>query len=171
MRKLIYSSAFVLGLVAATGVLQAQSSDEIKQAQQVLKDKGFDPGPADGVDGPKTHAALREFQRKQNLAPDGRLGPETMDSLGVKHASAGTNMKAAGTNLKRSYTGGGKDIGQGSKDLGTNVAHGEIVSGAKDFGKGMGAGASKIGVGTGHAAKNAAKGVKNAIIPDKNKSK
>lgn len=171
MRKVACTFVFGLGLLGAFGVLQGQSLEEIKQAQQVLKDKGYDPGPADGVDGPKTHAALREYQKKQNLTADGRLGPQTLDSLGVKHGSVGTNMRAAGTNIKHSYTSGGKDIGEGSKDLGTNVKHGEIVAGAKDFGKGVGEGAAKIGVGTGHAAKNAAKGVKNAIIPNKDTSK
>jgi hypothetical protein len=163
MRKLIGTSALALGLCFACPAMFAQSSDDIQQAQQALKDKGFDPGPVDGVDGLKTKTAVKEFQKSQNLAPDGRLGPQTLDSLGVKHGSAKTNMKAAGNNLKHSYTNGGKDMGEGGKDLGKNMKDGHPVAAAKDFGKGMGDGAAKIGVGTGHAAKNVAKGVKNAV--------
>ncbi len=164
MRKFFGTSAVLLGLCMTVPVMHAQSSDEIRQAQEALKTKGFDPGPADGVDGPKTKSAVRDFQKSQNLSADGRLGPQTLDGLGVKHGNAKTNMKAAGSNLKNSYTNGGKDIGEGSKDLGKNVKDGHVVAGAKDFGKGMGEGAAKIGVGTGHAAKNAAKGVKNAVV-------
>jgi peptidoglycan hydrolase-like protein with peptidoglycan-binding domain len=169
MRKFVYSLVCGSGLLLASSTLHAQSQDEIRQAQQALKDKGFDPGPVDGVDGPQTHAALREYQKKQNLTPDGRMGPQTLDALGVKRGSAGTNMKAAGTNIRHSYANGGKDIGEGGKQLGSNVKHGEVLTGAKDFGKGVGEGAAKIGVGTGHAAKNAAKGVKNTVVPSKDK--
>jgi peptidoglycan hydrolase-like protein with peptidoglycan-binding domain len=163
MRKILGVSALALGLLVVSPAIYAQSSDEIQQAQQALKDKGFDPGPIDGVDGQKTKAATKEFQKSQNLNADGRLGPQTLDVLGVKRAAPKTSMKAAGSNLKNSYTKGGKDIGEGGKDLGKEVKDGHVVEGAKDFGKGVGEGAAKIGVGTGHAAKNAAKGVKNAV--------
>lgn len=169
MRRILGTSAILLGLCIASPALFAQSSDEIQQAQQALKDKGFDPGPVDGVDGDKTKTAVKQFQKSQNLTPDGRLGPQTLDGLGVKHGSAKTNMKAAGSNLKNSYANGGKDIGEGGKDLGKNVKDGHPVEAAKDFGKGVGEGAAKIGVGTGHAAKNAAKGVKNAVTPGSKK--
>ena len=29
--------------------------------QQALKDKGFDPGPVDGIDGPQTVSALKSY--------------------------------------------------------------------------------------------------------------
>ena len=165
--RILLPSMLTLGLCLSPWILRAQSTDEIRQAQQALKDKGFDPGAADGVDGPKTRSATREFQKQQNLDPDGRLGPQTLDSLGVQHGTAGTQMHEAGTNLKHSYKNGGKEIGQGGKELGSSVKHGDIFDGAKDFGKGVGHGAKDIGVGTGHAAKNAAKGVKNAVTRDK----
>ena len=169
MRKTLSCSAVLLGLCFLGGNASAQSADEVKQAQQSLKDKGLDPGPVDGVDGPKTHEAVRQYQKQQNLLADGQLGPQTLDSLGVKHGNAGTNMHAAGTNLKTSYANGGKDFGHAGKELGSDVKHGEVVGGAKDFGKGVGHGAEAIGVGTGHAAKNAAKGVKNAVTGNRNK--
>jgi peptidoglycan hydrolase-like protein with peptidoglycan-binding domain len=166
MRKLIGTTAIALGLCMTCPVLFAQSSDSIKQAQQALKDKGFDPGPIDGVDGQKTKAAVRDYQKSQNLTPDGRLGPQTLSGLGVTPGSPKTHMKAAGANLKNSYTTGGKDMGEGGKDLGKGIKDGHPIEGAKDFGKGVGDGAAKIGVGTGHAAKNVAKGVKNAVTRD-----
>jgi len=47
---------------------------EVKNAQQALKDKGFDPGPIDGVWGPRTTAAARNFQKAENITVSGRLG-------------------------------------------------------------------------------------------------
>jgi peptidoglycan hydrolase-like protein with peptidoglycan-binding domain len=167
MRKLALTTAISAGLFIVPSFVFAQGADTIRAAQQALKEKGYDPGEADGVDGPKTRSAVRAFQRKQNLQADGKLGPQTLDGLGVQHASAGTQMKKAGTNVKTSYSSGGKDIAEGSKELGSNIKHGEVVGGAKGFGKGIGEGAAKIGVGTGHAAKNVAKGVKNAVTPGK----
>lgn len=162
MRKLLVSSGLALSLCFAPVIL-AQGSQSVREAQQALKDKGFDPGPVDGVMGPKTHAAIRSYQEKNSLAADGRLGPQTLGSLGVENAAPGTQMKTAGTNLKESYSSGGKQIGEGGKALGSDVKHGEVVDGAKTFGKDVGKGAAKIGVGTGHAAKNAAGAVKDKV--------
>lgn len=171
MRTFLLTSVLTFGLALAIPmVAAAQSSQTVREAQQALKDKGYDPGPVDGVDGPRTRAAVRDYQKKENLTADGRLGPQTLDSLGVKPAPASTDFKEAGTNLKTSYKTGGKDIGTGGKDLGKDVAHGHPVTGAKTFGKDVGHGVAKIGEGTGHAAANSAKGAKNAVTGDNRKS-
>jgi hypothetical protein len=161
MRALVLGSVLFMGMM-----LHAQSSDDIRATQQALKDKGFDPGDVDGKNGPKTQSALREFQKKQNLNEDGKLGPQTRDALGVKPGSAGTDMKESGSNLKSGYGGGAKDIGHGSKEMAHDVAHGHPVEGAKDIGKGVGHGVAKMGEGSGHAVVNAAKGVKNGVTGD-----
>jgi peptidoglycan hydrolase-like protein with peptidoglycan-binding domain len=59
---------------------------QVKAAQQALKDKGQDPGPVDGVMGPKTQAALKAFQQAEGLTATGRLDAETMAKLGVSEA-------------------------------------------------------------------------------------
>jgi peptidoglycan hydrolase-like protein with peptidoglycan-binding domain len=69
---------------------QAGGDEKIKQVQQKLKDQGHDAGPVDGVMGPKTHAALKEFQSAKGLKDSGQLDRETMAALGVSgSASAG----------------------------------------------------------------------------------
>jgi len=165
MRTMISGLALALAFLVSPGMF-AQGSDDVRAEQQALKDKGFDPGPVDGINGPRTQAALRQFQDKQNLKEDGKLGPQTRDALGLKPGSAGTDMKEAGTNLKTGYGEGGKDIGHGSKDMAHDVVNGHPIDGAKDIGKGVGHGVEKMGVATGHAAKNSAKGVKNAVTGD-----
>jgi hypothetical protein len=168
--RFLVSSVFALGVLVSPGLL-ARNSDDVRSEQQALKDKGFDPGPIDGIDGPLTQAALRQFQDKQNLKEDGKLGPQTRDALGLKPGSASTDMKESGENLKTGYGKGAKDIGEGSKDMAHDVAHGHPVDGAKDFGKGVGHGAEKMGEGTAHAAKNAGKGAKNAVTGDNKDTK
>jgi peptidoglycan hydrolase-like protein with peptidoglycan-binding domain len=168
MRKLILGS--IVAAMLSTGAnLLAQGSEPVRQAQQALKDKGFDPGPIDGLYGPKTREAVLRYQKENKILANGRLGGDTYESLGVKRDAPGEHMEAAGGHLKKSYTKGGKDIGQGGKDLGQNLKHGQVTDAAKDFGTGVGHGAAKIGVGTGKAAKSAAKGVKDALTPSEKK--
>lgn len=164
MRTLLAVS--ILGCFLCAAPVKAQGSRSVREAQQALKDKGYDPGPIDGIEGPKTDAAVRQYQEKENINADGRLGPKTLDSLGVKQAPAGTEMNEAGENLKHSYSKGGKEIGHGAKEMGSDLKHGDVVEGAKDLGKGVGEGAKDIGAGTGRAAKHAAKGATNAVTGD-----
>ena len=119
--------------------------------------------------GPATRAAVKKYQDKQNLNEDGRLGPKTLDSLGVKHARSTTQVKAGGEQVKNGYSEGGKQVAEGSKDMGHAVKKGEVGQGAVDFGKGVGHGAESIGKSTGHAAKSIGKGIKNAVTPDNKK--
>jgi peptidoglycan hydrolase-like protein with peptidoglycan-binding domain len=58
-------------------------SEEVKSAQNALQDKGMDPGPIDGVMGPKTMAALKAFQKNQKLPESGKLDDQTREKLGV----------------------------------------------------------------------------------------
>jgi hypothetical protein len=54
----------------------------VKEAQAVLKDKGFDPGKVDGWYGPKTKAAVKRYQEMHpHLTADGILGPATLSQL------------------------------------------------------------------------------------------
>ncbi len=167
MRTILAGSFLAVSLLV-TPVL-AQNSGTVRDAQQALKDKGLYDGPVDGLNGPLTHAAIRKYQQQQNIAPDGRLGPRTLDTLGVKNSGAGTEFKVSGEQTKRSYAKGGKEIGRGGKEFGSDIKHGDVVDGGKELGKGVGHGVAAIGVGTGHAVKSVAKGVKNAVTGDKGK--
>lgn len=58
------------------------TSSKVRQIQRALKDKGYDPGPIDGVLGIKTQAAMKQYQTDNGL-PLGNLNMETLNSLGV----------------------------------------------------------------------------------------
>lgn len=57
------------------------SHDKVREAQAALKKDGFDPGPMDGVMGPMTMTALRNYQLWNHLEATGTLTAETRDSL------------------------------------------------------------------------------------------
>jgi peptidoglycan hydrolase-like protein with peptidoglycan-binding domain len=61
--------------------MSKKPSMDVRAAQQALHDKGFDPGPIDGVAGPRTSAAVKEFQTKENLNVTGSLDADTRAKL------------------------------------------------------------------------------------------
>jgi len=58
-------------------------AEQIKKVQQALQEKGADPGPVDGIMGPKTEAALKSFQKEEKLPETGRMDRQTLAKLGV----------------------------------------------------------------------------------------
>ena len=54
---------------------RGSSGTAVRQLQEALKEAGHDPGPIDGIFGPKTEAAVKKFQRdSQVLDVDGIPG-------------------------------------------------------------------------------------------------
>jgi len=75
----------------------------VRDAQMALRDQGHDPGPIDGIMGPRTSAALRDFQQKENLTVTGQLDAETHARLntGAPSASPATPDKAGDRQSQR----------------------------------------------------------------------
>jgi hypothetical protein len=122
----------------------ALQQEDIKEVQKSLSDKGFETGPADGYLGPRTRAGIRQFQESEKLPVTGRLDAETAGKLGVGPESIGGN-----------FAGAGHDVAEGSKELGHEVKQGKPVAAGKEFGKGIGRAAQKVGA-----------GVVDAVSPD-----
>jgi hypothetical protein len=75
---------FVMGMlcVVLCPVVTAVPADwRIGQAQDRLQAAGFDPGPLDGVLGPRTREALRRYQASQGLPVTGALDEATRQAL------------------------------------------------------------------------------------------
>ncbi len=57
--------------------------NRISSIQKALADKGYNPGPIDGVIGQQTVAAVNAFQRAESLPVDRYLNIKTIEALGV----------------------------------------------------------------------------------------
>jgi N-acetylmuramoyl-L-alanine amidase len=55
--------------------------DDIAELQSRLSSMGFDCGKIDGIFGPRTEAAVIDFQRNRGLAEDGKVGPEVLTEV------------------------------------------------------------------------------------------
>ncbi|MGH7393184.1 MAG: peptidoglycan-binding domain-containing protein [Candidatus Rokuibacteriota bacterium] len=90
---------------AMKGHAAGAKRSQVRAAQQALKDKGHDPGGVDGVMGPKTQAALRDFQKAEGIQTTGRLDAETMSKLGMA-AGGRTSGTETGSPAASPKTGG-----------------------------------------------------------------
>jgi peptidoglycan hydrolase-like protein with peptidoglycan-binding domain len=82
------------GAVAADG--PAASSGQTASASGVVALQRALGVSADGVIGPVTRRAVRNYQRNQGLAVDGIAGPATLASLGIAAAPARTQTQSTG---------------------------------------------------------------------------
>jgi membrane protein involved in colicin uptake len=87
---------------------RADKSD-VSAMQQALKDKGHDPGPIDGIFGPRTRAALRDYQTKEGLTATGRWDDATRAKLGVT-TSATTTTTTGGSASPATSPGGSQPL-------------------------------------------------------------
>ncbi|MCU7805443.1 MAG: peptidoglycan-binding protein [Candidatus Thiodiazotropha sp. (ex Lucinoma borealis)] len=74
---------FFAGLLFAVFDVTAEENHAgiVKEVQLQLRTLEYDVGPADGVMGPRTRAAIRSFQKNNNLKVSGKLDVDTMATL------------------------------------------------------------------------------------------
>ncbi len=60
---------------------QKTQSIEILNVQEKLSELGIYSGEIDGINGTQTKNAIRNFQNKAGLIPDGIIGPKTLNAL------------------------------------------------------------------------------------------
>ena len=131
-------------------------SSTVRDIQQALQNKGYDVGAIDGVMGPRTQSALREFQQQQGLTRSGRIDQQTMTALDVRASGAGTGASGSGA------IGSGSPSGSAGAG-GTTAAPGSISgtpSGSRPGSEGAsGTGASGSGaIGSGSPSGSAGAG-------------
>ena len=66
---------------AAPATVGPLPADAVKQAQKLLNAIGLDAGVPDGQMGPKTAAAIRNFERQNGLRPTGKVTPKLLQQL------------------------------------------------------------------------------------------
>ena len=102
--------------------------EEVKKLQEILNELGFDCGKADGIFGPKTQNAVKQFQKENGLAVDGIVGPRTQNKLNEKQKtkSQSGNVKKLQTILNQI----GIDVGKVD-----GIAGPKTIAGIKQFQK------------------------------------
>lgn len=142
-----------LALCATPGLALPQSSAKtnIESAQKDLQSKGYYHGQVDGLMGPATQTAIRQFQKTQNIPVTGRLDAETASKLGVQpveqsaaHAArhASSNKPVEESNLKAA----GRSTKKGATQFGHAIKHGTPLVAGKDFGKAIGHAGKEVGM-------------------------
>ncbi|MEU5658439.1 glycoside hydrolase domain-containing protein [Streptomyces sp. NPDC047737] len=96
-----------LDFTSYTTVQSGSTGDRVKAAQCLLKAAGFDPGTPDGIFGPATTAAARNFQAGKGLTADGVVGAKTWTALLSRGSTPTVQSGSTGeavTRLQRALT-------------------------------------------------------------------
>ena len=85
----------VLLLLSVPGALavtyrQGSAGEQVRTIQQKLKRWGYYDGAVDGIFGSATRRAVVSFQKKNGLAADGIVGPNTLRALGMPVSGSGS---------------------------------------------------------------------------------
>jgi murein L,D-transpeptidase YcbB/YkuD len=57
-------------------------AEGVRKVQAALQKKGIDPGPIDGIFGPRTKEAVRTFQSRYGIKASGEVDNQTLFALG-----------------------------------------------------------------------------------------
>lgn len=76
-------------------IASGAAADTIKTAQNLLTALDYDVGPIDGQAGPKLRDAVRAFQTKDGLHPDGEVSSQLLEHLSAALAAPGKGSRAA----------------------------------------------------------------------------
>jgi peptidoglycan hydrolase-like protein with peptidoglycan-binding domain len=107
LRNYLVAAALAAGTSTALAADRIYvDGDTVRETQQILRDRGFQVG-VDGIMGPRTQAALRQFQKSENLDPTGRLNRQTLVALGIQEsaASGATEERQYGPDVLRRVQG------------------------------------------------------------------
>ena len=111
------------------------SSATVKAAQQKLKNLGIYSGEVTGNIGEKTTAAIKEFQKRNNLTVDGVLGPSTLQKLNVaSSSSSSSSSNDASTDTIKDVQAKLKNMGIYSGEVTGNVGD-KTTAAIKEFQK------------------------------------
>jgi len=80
----------------AASYKRGSSGETVTQIQKKLKQWGYYNGAVDGIYGSGTEKAVRQFQKKNGLTVDGKVGSATLAALGISGGSGGNNSSGGG---------------------------------------------------------------------------
>ncbi len=112
-------SAFPVSAYSAETLRNGMEGEEVMRMQQALIDLGFLKGTADGKFGTNTENAVRKFQKKHKLVPDGLAGAKTLELL--YSLASGQSAPQASTEKASAAVKGTSSTPQQTESIGTAV--------------------------------------------------
>ncbi len=114
-------AVFMTDLAASDDTEARTRAETVMRVQVALQDKGYEPGPTDGIWGPRTRRAVIRFQREEGLEANGRLDNETLARLDVDmddedgvFETIGSAMATAGKGVAKGATVAAKATAKGA---------------------------------------------------------
>ncbi len=109
-----------LALFLQIGVFTAFADSTTRMVQEALVVKGFDPGPIDGIWGPKTKAAVVQYQESAGLTANGQIDDQTKSGLMAGASAPVSSASAVSMPTTPAFS---------EDDTGPDASDGEIVWG------------------------------------------
>jgi N-acetylmuramoyl-L-alanine amidase len=81
---------------AGTTLTMGDSGPDVEKVQSRLRQWGYYTGPVDGVFGQATLDAVILFQKRNGITPDGIVGPDTANAIGITIGSGGGKYTSSG---------------------------------------------------------------------------
>lgn len=107
-----------------------QQDNAVAEVQKTLKSKGYEVGSVDGKWGPQSMAALKQYQRENDLQVTGSLNRETAESLGISTGEFARFEQQAGqtpaSEPQRGQAPASEQQQPGAQDRGGAPATGEV---------------------------------------------
>jgi peptidoglycan hydrolase-like protein with peptidoglycan-binding domain len=91
----------LLAVLASSPVHALKADAQLRRAQETLLERGYDPGPADGLMGRRTRSALQAFQRTEKLRQTGKLDRATRAALFPVGPAAGATSQPSAVPASR----------------------------------------------------------------------
>ena len=105
------------------------SQADIRSAQLQLSNDGYYTGNVDGIDGPLTRSAIRQYQKDNKLTVTGQLDSATCQDLGVCCTGEANRSAAEGTSTNSGYAGQAANrSGESGSNTSTPVSKADIES-------------------------------------------
>ena len=79
-------------------VARGDRGQDVRKLQQTLRQNGINPGPVDGIFGPRTERAVRQYQTQQGLKVDGLVGQQTSGAMSRPSGTGSTQTPTRPTN-------------------------------------------------------------------------
>jgi peptidoglycan hydrolase-like protein with peptidoglycan-binding domain len=112
--------ALFFSLFLQVGISTSFADSMTRMVQEALTEKGFDPGPVDGVWGSRTKAALMRFQENAGLTANGEIDGATKSSLLSGTSASTSSASAVSMTMTPAFS---------EDDTGPDAADGEIAWG------------------------------------------